>query len=156
VSLSAARRLNAYTYRDGKEKEEKKKREKNERTNYEHNVQERTRSKYSLSTVNIYVERVLRPFAKSRNAQSSTNLSVYVSYLLLLSIFLLTLLMSIILPSYKVIEDKPRDLITLLFRVFYTFSLFKSPTRLYNREMSINAAFSIVQYLYKFKWSSPR
>jgi len=77
-----------------KRKRRKKEERENERTNYEHNVQERTRSKYSLSTVNIYAERVLRSFAKSRNAQSSANV--------ILICFLLTVIINI---SFNTINE---------------------------------------------------
>jgi len=61
---------------------------------HEHNVQERTRSKYSLSTVDIYAKRVLRrPFAKSRNAQSSANVIL---------IFLLAVIINI---SFNIINE---------------------------------------------------
>lgn len=83
-------------------------------------MQERTRSKDSLSTVDTYAKRVLRPFSQNPATRRRVvlTLSLYVSYLLLLSISLLTLLMSIIFPSCKVIEEIVTTLITLLFRVF--------------------------------------
>lgn len=59
---------------------------------------------------------LLRPFAKSRDAQSMCQRYPYI-FLTCLLLSLLTLLVSIILPSYK---RKPRDLITLLFRVSFT------------------------------------
>jgi len=118
VSLSAARKLDAYTYRDGKEKEEKKKREK---TNVQimsimckRELAPNIRFLLWIFMLNAYYGLLQNPATR----RVVLMLSLYVSYLLLLSIFLLTLLMSIILPSYKVIEEKPRDLITLLFRVF--------------------------------------
>lgn len=62
---------------------------------HEHNVQERTRSKYSLSTVDNYAKRVLRqPFAKSRNAQSSANV--------ILICFLLAVIINI---SFNIINE---------------------------------------------------
>lgn len=115
MDLSIARRQDAIRK---KRKRNGEKREKTKR--HEHNVQERTRSKDSLSTVDIYAKRVLRPFSQNPATHRKVvlTLSLYVSYLLLLSISLLTLLMSIIFPSCKVIEEIVTTLITLLFRVF--------------------------------------
>lgn len=116
-----------HTY--GNEKERKERGKRKLMLDHEHNVQERTRSKYSLSTVDIYAKRALRPpFANPAMRKVVLTLSLYVSYLLLLSIFLLTLLMSIIFPSYKVIEEtitmRPYYIIVPSFYAFFFFTKF--------------------------------
>lgn len=91
---------------------------------------------------------LLRPFAKSRDAQSMCQRYPYI-FLTCLLLSLLTLLVSIILPSYKVIEETTRPYYIIVPSFFHVSSSL-AESRLRNREMSTNAAFSIVQYLYKF------
>lgn len=122
-------------------------------SDHEHNVQERTRSKYSLSTVDIYAERVSRPFRKIPQCvvrkAALTSLSLYVSYLLLLSI-------SLINEYFFLVQGNRGNRYHAYYIIVPSFIFTSLPpslnprTRLYNREMSINAAFSIVQYPYKF------
>lgn len=138
--------------RNGGEKRRKKEEREKQMSDHEHSVQENSLQIFAFYCGYLCQIRVLRPFAKSRNAQSSANI-IFICFLLAVIINISFNIINEYYSSYKVIEETGYHaiLIHYCFENFYAFSSFtKSDTRLYNQEMSINTAFSIVQYLYKF------